>query len=229
MNMSSEQSVGRAIEAAASRIALPPRSRWIPEERQRSGAFSTAAVVLGGLVLVILVGVQLAFMREQGTRVGGQPNAFQLADDAEWARIRTSLPPDVLVLRPTWIPVAFSEVGTSDCPTPLGIAIVSDRGYDFNYRMGKLINPANANSCAKIQIRRNAYQVSPQLADAGVLDERGTVVGVRLGPQVVDSAGNPHQLIYLNWVEDGTQFELSTLDVGMRDTLRVLRGLAPMR
>ncbi len=227
MTTTSEQSVGRALEAAVGRIALPPESSWIPEARPRSGGL-TAFAAVAAVILVLLVGAELSTLRQQGSTVGARPNAFRVADDAEWAWIRAALPADVVVLRPTWIPAEFMDVGTSDCPTPLGIPIVSDRGYVFNYRKGKLLNPENANSCPKIEIKRNAYQVSIQLIESGVVNERGTTVLVRTGPVVLRN-GTPYQLIYLNWIEDGTQFELSSLDLEMMEILRVLRSLEPMK
>jgi hypothetical protein len=191
-------------------------------------------VAVAAALLVIALGVQLNSLRGLRTTAGSALTAFQAADDAEWARVRAALPMDIVVLRPTWIPAEFAEVGTSDCPTPVGTPIVSDGGYDFYYRAGKFIQnpqraPGASASCAKIEIRRNFYQTSPQLTEVGVVNERGTAVHVRTGPRVFDVAGKAYQLIYLNWIEYGTQFELSTLDLDLPDALRVLRGLEPMK
>ena len=227
MTAASEESVGRALAVGATRIALPPESRWIPESRARSGALAPLTAVAAA-ILIVIAGMQLNAVREQRSAVGGPPSAFKVADDAEWARVRAALPADVVVLRPTWIPAEFAEVGVSDCPTPLGVAAVSDRGYTFNYRKGKLLTPENANSCPKIEIKRNAYQVSTQLVESGFVNERGTTVRVRTGPVVFRNA-KAYQLIYLNWVEDGTQFELSSLDLEMAEILRVLRSLEPIK
>lgn len=230
---SSYESIGRALQDAAARIPAPPQSRWVPSVDRRSRAGGTFATVAVAILLIVL-GAQLNALRVQRSAVGSPSTAFQMAEDAEWARIRNALPADVVVLRPTWIPAAFAEVGTSDCPTPVGTPIVSDGGYDFYYRAGKFIqNPQRGAgappSCAKIEIRRNFYQTSPSLTDNGSVNERGTTVRVRTGPPVVDANGKRYQLIYMNWFEYGTQFELSTLDLDLPDALRVLRGLEPMK
>ena len=235
MSVTTEQLVARAMRDVAERIALPAESSWVPETRPRAPGLHVATVVAAA-ALIVAAGVALGAFRESRTVPATQPNAFKVADDAEWSRIRAALPADVVVLRPTWIPAEFTEIGTSDCVTPLGAAFAASAGYDFNYRKGKFIyiasparNPAAGPSCAKIEITRAAHQVSGQLTEVGVLNERGTTVQVRTGPRVFDVDGNGHQLIYLNWIENGTQFELSSLDLEMPDLLRVLRSLEPVK
>ncbi len=68
-----------------------------------------------------------------------------------------------------------------------------------------------------------------QLVDVAPINARGTTVRVRVGPRVFDVNGQPHQLIYMNWLEGETSYELNALDVNLTDLTRVLRGLEPMR
>ncbi len=232
MSVTSEQVVGRALRAAADQITLPPEARWVP---QRVGGVSAMriAAALAGAILIVAAGLAIGSFRESRMVPATQPNAFQAADDAAWAKIRSELPADVVVLRPTWIPAEFTGTVPTECPTPIAATFAAIRGYSLTYWSGErlvLRNPRPAAAgCAKLELKRSAYQISPQLTEVGLLNERGTTVQVRTGPRVFDVHDKPHQLIYLNWVEDGAQFELSSLDLEMPDLLRVLRSLEPMK
>ncbi len=233
MSATPEQLIARALRGATDQIALPAESRWIPTRRASASAMHPT-VAVAGAILIVAAGLGINSFREARLVPATQPNAFQAADDAEWSRIRAELPADALVLRPTWIPAEFGEVGTSECPTPMGAAFAANGRYDFDYYKGKRIHVRNpragaAPACARIEIRTDAYTVSPQLTEVGVLNERRTTVQVRTGPRVFDIDDQPHQLIYLNWTEDGAQVELSSLDVELADLLRVLRSLEPMK
>lgn len=226
-----EHSIGRALQSAAAMIPAPPESRWVPDRRARSGAFGVI-IAITGAILILLGGVAIVVSRPTVPAAPG--DLFSVADDAAWAQVRSALP-SALVLRPTWIPDEFKLTGSIECPSPTASIQNADGTYKVTYlgtvvRMPPNSRNANPQSCTRVELK--TLTVKPeefvQLVDVAPINTRGTTVRVRVGPRVFDLNGQPHQLIYMNWLEGGTSYELNTLDVNLTDLTRVLRSLEPM-
>jgi hypothetical protein len=229
-----EQSIGRALQRATDRISLPPESRWLPERRVGQSAMPALTVIATAL-LIVAAGVAVNSFRESRI-VSGQNEAFQQADNAAWATVRARFP-GAVVLRPTWIPDEFKRTGSGECPSPAVSIQNQNATYTVSYYGTWFFNQGNrqgaAGACTRVEFK--TLTVSPedsfygvQLVDVAPINARGSTVRVRVGPRVLDRDGLPHQLIYLNWLENGTSYELNTLDVGLTDLTRVLRSLEPM-
>jgi hypothetical protein len=235
MSMTPDQTIGRALQRATDGIGLPPESRWLPQPRARSGAMSALTVIVAA-VLIVAAGIGINSFR-QSRIVSGQLDAFRQADDAAWAQVRAQYPAAV-ILRPTWIPDQFKQTSSTECPSPQvsiqnasGNYVVSYYGTWF-FNKGNKQGPQGA--CTRVELKTLSVRPEDsfegvQLVDVAPISARGTTVRVRVGPRVLDRNDLPHQLIYLNWLENGTSFELNTLDVDLTDLTRVLRGLEPMR
>jgi hypothetical protein len=222
-----EQSIARALQNAAARISAPPESRWVPERRSRSGA-DVAVLAIAGAILILLTGIAITALPRTVPSSPGDP--FSVADEAAWMQVRSTLP-SALVLRPTWIPDEFKRTGSGDCPTPTA-SIQDANGTYTLFRMPP--GSRNPQACTRVELKTlivkpedSFYGV--QLVDVAPINARGTTVRVRVGPRVLDVNGQPHQLIYMNWLERGTSCELNTLDVNLTDLTRVLRSLEPMK
>jgi hypothetical protein len=230
-----EQSIGRALQNAAATIPAPPESRWVPDRRARPGA-KAAVLTVAAALLILLSGAAILVSRPTVPAAPGDP--FSVADDAAWAQVRATLP-SALVLRPTWIPDEFKRKGSGDCQSPTASTENTNGTFAVTY-LGTLVrmppgsrNP-QAQACTRVEVRTlivkpedSFYGV--QLVDVAPINARGTAVRVRVGPRVFDVNGQPHQLIYMNWLEGGTSYELNTLDVNLTDLTRVLRSLEPMK
>jgi hypothetical protein len=226
-----EQSIGRALQSAAAGIPAPPESRWVPDRRARSGA-NAAIITIAAAILILLSGIAIVALPRATPAAPRDP--FSVADDAAWTQVRSALA-SALVLRPTWIPDEFKLTGSSECPSPTASIQNADGTYKVTYlgtvvRMPPNSRNATPQSCTRVEIK--TLTVKPeefvQLVDVAPINARGTTVRVRVGPRVFDLNGQPHQLIYMNWLEGGTSYELNTLDVNLTDLTRVLRSLEPM-
>jgi len=234
MSIAHDQTIGRALQRAADGISLPPESRWLPEPRARSGATS-ALTVIAAAVLIIVAGIGISSFR-QSRIVPGQNDAFQRADDAAWAQVSAQFPATA-ILRPTWIPDEFKQTSSAECPSPQVSIQNADRMYAVRYSGTWFFNRADAlgtqGACTRVELRtlnkrpEDAFY-GVQLVDVAPISARGTTVRVRVGPRVLDRSDLPHQVIYMNWLENGISYELNTLDVDLTDLTRVLRGLEPM-
>lgn len=227
-----EQSIGRALQSAAARIPAPPESRWVPSHSARSGA-NAAVLAIAAAILILMGGVAIVVSQPTVPAAPGDP--FSVADDAAWAQVRAELP-SAVILRPTWIPDEFKTTGTADHPSPQ----VSIQNANGTYAVSYYGTPFPAVRDSALQgwprVEIKTLTVKPedsfygvQLVDVAPINARGTTVRVRVGPRVLDVNGQPHQLIYMNWLEGGTSYELNTLDVNLTDLTRVLRSLEPMK
>lgn len=233
MSSLSEESIGRALQNAAARIPGPPESRWVPDRRSRSGA-KMAILVVAAAILIVLSGIAITAAPRAVPASPGDP--FSVAEEAAWAQVRLTFP-SAVVLRPTWVPDEFKSTGSGECPSPTASVQNANGTYTVTY-LGTLIRmppgSKNAQACTRVELK--TLIVTPedsfygvQLVDVAPINARGTTVRVRVGPRVFDVNGQPHQLIYMNWLEAGTSYELNTLDVNLTDLAHVLRGLEPMK
>jgi hypothetical protein len=231
-----EQSIGRALRNAAAAIPAPPESRWIPDRRARPDA-RAAVIAIAAATLILLSGLAITALRASRTVPASPGDPFSFADNAAWAQVRQALP-GALVLRPTWIPDEFKQTISAECPSPQ-VSIANANGtYAVSY-YGATPFPTvkssqgAAQACSRVEIKTLTIKPEDsyygvQLIDVAPINARGTTVRVRVGPRVFDVNGQPHQLIYLNWLENGTSYELNTLDVELTVLTRVLRDLEPM-
>jgi len=233
LNSLSEESVGRALLNAVAGISAPPESRWFPDRRARSGA-RMAIVAVAAATLILLSGIAITAVPRTVPASPGDP--FSVADEAAWAQVRLTFP-SAVILRPTWVPDEFKRTGSGDCPSPTASVQNANGTYAVTY-LGTLIRmppgSKNAQACTRVEVK--TLIVTPedsfygvQLVDVAPINARGTTVRVRVGPRVSDVNGQPHQLIYMNWLEAGTSYELNTLDVNLADLARVLRSLEPIK
>jgi hypothetical protein len=236
MSITPDQTIGRALQRATDGIGLPPESRWLPVPRARSGAMSALTVIAAAL-LIVAAGIGINSFRQSRVVSGQQLDAFRQADDAAWAQVRAGYPAAV-ILRPTWIPDEFKQTSSTECPSPQVSIQNASGNYVVSYYGTWFFNKGDKQGargfCTRLELK--TLKVRPedsfygvQLVDVAPISARGTMVRVRVGPIVLDRNDLPHQLIYLNWLENGTSYELNTLDVDLTDLTRVLRGLEPMR
>jgi len=243
-----DQQIGRALQDAVARIPAPPESRWVPQRSARSSP-GAALVAIAATILILLSGFAIAALRTPHAVPSTPGDPFSAAEEATWMQVRAALQAGAVILRPTWLPDEFKGTGTAFHPSPqvqiadaAGTYTVDYYGSVFMARpegrsRGRGCLQGNEIACqtwSRVEIK--TLTVKPEesfygveLVDVAPLSARGTTVRVRVGPRVPDQQGEPHQLIYMNWLENGTSYELNTLDVSMTDLTRVLHGLAPMK
>jgi hypothetical protein len=230
---SSYESIGRTLQDAAARIPVPPQSRWVPDVRRRSSAGHTFATIAAATLVVMLGAAVIAF--RPGIVPAAQADRFLSEDAAAWAQVRINVPPDGLVLRPTWLPIEY-RADSPECPSPMASTQEASGTFSVRYSAGFIYAPQRAPKaeCTRIEIK--TLTVSPEasfygvgLVDVAPIDARGTTVRVRIGSEFHDASGRAYNLIYFNWWEAGVSYELNTYGANMNDLILVLRDLKPMK
>ncbi len=107
MTVDTERWLESAFETAHRQIPLPPEERWVPQRtRIATGSLSLGTIAIAALMLAI--GWSIAVVRDARVPQGasrGEPGSIQTA---VWERVRSDVGPDVVVLRPGWLPQAIS-------------------------------------------------------------------------------------------------------------------------
>jgi len=244
MSTPSEQLIVNALRRATDRMALPPESRWI-RERRASSPGSTLALVVAAAVLVIAVGGAINALRTEPRVVPASGvDPFMAREDAAWARVRSDLPSDFVVLRPSWIPAEFR--GSGDCPSPTGSAEALGHGYARgptpSYTVDYKSNLLSDGMCAGFELVgafRTGGFPEPGAAPTprsgcvpvGTLAARGTVVGVQTcvehGPQTRPPGRDVYTWLW--WTENGGTYQIGSRDIELADLIRIVRSLEPVR
>lgn len=230
MTTTSEQWLASAVRHATDGLPLPPESRWIPERRAKSNGW-TVALLAAAALFVALAGAISALRVEPRVVPATDADPFYAREAAEWERVRSLLPSDVMMLRPTWIPAEFR--GSADCPSPV-YASVTSRRYEVRYQSNRL--PSGL--CAFLDFTQvpdvRSYAGFPdRLVDAGSVNVRGTVAWLRTGTtgssRDLARYGDAPVLTYLWWNEGGATYEIGGINIELSDLVRVLRSLETVR
>jgi hypothetical protein len=225
MSTPSEQWIVNTLRQATENIPVPPEARWIREHHARRPAFM---MLIAATLFVAVVAMTVSSLTE---RVVPATTNFLAADDAAWQQVRAALPSDVVVLRPTYLPSQFKTIGTKDCPSPFATWSIANRSYDVIYLSGTVVSPQTKpenRSCVRLEfsIARANETVSAGLSDAGTIAGRGTSILVRYGADFIDRiSGARHHLVYLNWTENETAYEISTFDLSTQELSSIIAGL----
>jgi hypothetical protein len=231
MNAPSEQWIVGELRRAASRYPLPPESGWVPERRSTSRGWTTAmalATVIFAVAVVAAVNAQLE------SRLVPSMDPFVVVEDAEWARVRSGIPADVVVLRPAWIPPQFHDPTT--CPFQPSVLGTVDR---LRYTVRYFGRPLASGLCEFLDFTEvpdvRSYTGYPDnLVDFGPLyGVRESVVWVRSGTtgasRDLKYYGESEQLTYIWWNEGGRTYEVGGVNVSIGDLVRVLMELEVAR
>lgn len=252
MTTPSEQWIVSALRQATDRMPLPPESRWIRERRSTPRAWTIA--VVGAAIFIVAVGVTIGALRvEPRLAPAAGSSAFVEAEDREWRIARFVITPDLVLLRPAWIPAEYR--GSVECPSPWALtgtgatpSRTSTSGYLVEYRGRVLpdwrppIGPLGHSDCALLQLygqlgtRDGVAGFLPEvMAETGTVDARGTTVHVRSGVLRMHPDAPPSlpQIFvwHLWWNESGAQYDVISYDTDLElvDLIRVIRSLEPMR
>jgi hypothetical protein len=224
--MKDESYLTLLLDDAVASVDLPPRERWFPASGARRsgvplarglGLFAAAAVLL-------LIGV---FIGEQrGSQVGApsaaspavsQPTATAAnptppskavetpataAADAGWRLVRNSLPSDIPVLRPTWLPERY--VGS-----PVSVDYAHNVGawrYRIGYGVGDhtvlfalgAVNSARPNTTETVTLR---------------------------GVSVTISTSSDWPAIQATWEESGGTYSIQSNDLTREELVRIIESL----
>lgn len=228
MTIPSEQWLVTALREATERTPLPPESRWIREPGAKTSAWAIAVVVAAAIILVLVAGAIGALRLEPRVVPSTQYDAFRTTEEAAWMRLRSDVPPDLILLRPTWMPAEF--VGSADCPSPVASALQS---YPYERLVGSMryngpLRPDR--SCSSIQIVAIPELLSLPpvgLVGAGTVDARGRVVYVSVNAP--SPPGAFRTSTYLMWHEFGATYSVSSADTTLADLIRIVDRLQPVR
>jgi hypothetical protein len=218
----SEQWIVRELRRATDVMPLPPESRWIPQRRSASQGWLITAVIAATIFLIAVLGAISALRGPPRVVPATQPEASSV-QDAEWARARAALPPDVVVLRPTWIPDAYRasaacQPSFSSSPRPQ---------YEVRYTSRLPDGTCAALDFTAVVGVRDYTGFPDQLSDMGTIDVRSAHVGVRAG--TMSEYGPAHWQRCLWWNESAATYEVCGVDVDLVDLVGVVRALEPVR
>jgi hypothetical protein len=226
--MKDESYLTLLLDDAVGAVEVPPRERWLPIGRpSRSGVpLARAAGLLAAAAVLLLVGV---FVGEQRGSQVGRPSAASPAvspaataanptppnkavetpatatSDAGWRLVRNSLPSDVAVLRPTWLPDRY--VGS-----PVAVEYAHDVGgwrYRIGYGSGDhtilfalgSVNSSRPNTTETLTIR---------------------------GVAVTISTSSDWPAIQALWDESGGTYSIQSTDLTREELVRMIDSLQPV-
>lgn len=231
MTTPSERWIESALRHATDSLPLPPESRWIRERSSKSSGWTIAVLAAAALFVVAVAGAIGALRDEPRVVPATEIDPFYAREAAEWERVRSLLPSDVVMLRPTWIPAQFR--GSAGCPSPV-YGSVTSRRYVVRYQSTLL--PSGL--CAFLDFTEvpdvRSYTGFPdRLLDAGSVNVRGTVAWLRTGTtgssRDLGYYGDAPVLTYLWWNEGGATYEIGGINIAVNDLVRVLNGLETVR
>jgi hypothetical protein len=127
--MNDERYLTLLLDDAVAAVEVPPRERWLPRRTRRAGiGLGSAFGLVAAALALVIVGVFIGQQRE--SPVGTQPTASPLAtatvaatptpsakavetpvpanESEGWSLVRASIPQDVTVLRPRWLPERYA-------------------------------------------------------------------------------------------------------------------------
>jgi RNA polymerase sigma factor (sigma-70 family) len=214
----------REFDDASAQVTLPPRDRWIPRGRPRTGTKVAAALTLAALVLV---GIILVFAGP--SRIGvAEPlttpsptfsrndSGTPLPTEAEaWGGI-WSQANGVAVLRPTWLPKSKDEYQVSP-----GIGISRDGFFNYGVSYYELRSVPGT----------TVWHVD-FLADSLETQGRG-LIQLGGGPETVTIRGHAAELTgngspgwVVVWSEGNYRYAIQAFAVSREDLLRIADSLA---
>jgi hypothetical protein len=225
----SDEQVVIALRAAAHRIVVPPESRWVRERHSVRAGWMMAA-----LAIIALVAIVAALRGEPRTVPGSvshtvppsQTPAASAAlpvtfdEDTTWLMIRAKAAPDIVVLRPTWLPRTSESGSTCEMSLELFGDEAAREAYHVHYDSRR---NAGVRRCSlslggdRDEARRqDIARFAPVLATFAA---RGTVVDIRQN----------NDTLFLGWLENGVFYEVIAEGFRLSDLVRVVNSLDPVR
>jgi len=228
----SDEQVVIALRAAARRIVVPPESRWVRERHSVRAGWMMAALAIIALVAIV------AALRGEPRTVPGSvshtvppsalpaasaalPVTFDVSDDTPWLMIRAKAAPDIVVLRPTWLPRTSDSGSTCEMTMKLFGDEASIEAYHVHYGDSR---PTDGVRRCGLSLggdrdearRQDIARFAPVLA---TFPARGTVVDIRQN----------NDTLFLGWLENGVFYEVIAEGFRLSDLVRVVNSLDPMR
>jgi DNA-directed RNA polymerase specialized sigma24 family protein len=213
------------FDDAAAQVTLPPRERWIPRVRTRTGTKVAATLALAALVLV---GIVLVFAEPSRRAVGELPttpsptfsrndSGTPLPTEAEvWGGIWSEAK-GVAVLRPTWLPRStdgyhvYPGVGTS-------------RDGFFHYD----VSYYDLHSVAGTTVWFDVFADSLEGPGGGLIQLGGAPETVTVRGRAATLTGNGSPGWVLVWSEGNFRYAIQAFAVSREDLLRIADSLAPV-
>jgi DNA-directed RNA polymerase specialized sigma24 family protein len=215
----------REFDDAAARVTLPPRDRWIPRGRTRTGTKVAAALALAALVLVgiVLVFAEPSRMGVREPRATPSPtfsrndSGTPLPTEAEiWGGIWTQAN-GIAVLRPTWLPKSndeyhvFPEGGTS-------------RDGFFYYGVSYYELRSDPGTTVWMEF----FADSLETTGGAFIHFGGVPETVTIRGHAAELTGNGSPGWVLVWSEGNYRYAIQAFGVSREDLVRIADSLAPV-
>jgi hypothetical protein len=231
---SSDQQVVIALRLASQKIVVPPESRWLRERRSYRAEWMMATVAIAIVALIAVLGALRSEPRmvpgsvphTQSASASGAastfgPVTFDLSDDTPWLVIRAKAAPDIVVLRPTWLPRTSDSASTCEMTLGLYGDEASSEAYHVHYvdsRPTASLRPCSLSlgGDRNEARRRDVAGFAPVLA---TFPARGTVVDVRQNGDT----------LFLGWLENGVFYEVIAEGFRLSDLVHVVNSLDPVQ
>ncbi|MEK6208463.1 MAG: RNA polymerase sigma factor [Chloroflexota bacterium] len=216
----------REFDDASAQVTLPPRDRWIPRGRTRTGTKVAAALALAALVLV---GIVLVFAEPSRIGVGEPPttpsptfsrsdSVTPLPSEAEiwggiWSRAK-----GVAVLRPTWLPKSKDEyqVSPGSAPRVTGFSNYGVSYYELRSVPGTIVWHVEF------------FADSLETPGGGLIQFGGVPETVTVRGHAAELTGNGSPGWVLVWSEGDYRYAIQGFAIRREDLLRVANSLAPV-
>jgi len=211
---------------AAAQVTLPPRDRWIPRRRTRTGTKVAAALVLAALVLV---GIVLVFAEPSRRAVGELPatpsptfsrndSGTPLPTEAEaWGGIWSEAM-GVAVLRPTWLPKGQDEY---EFIRAVGTSRDGLFNYDMRYYEVRSVP-------GTIAWNVDFFADSLETPGGGFIHFGGAPETVTVRGRAATLTGNGSPGWVLVWSEGNYRYAIQAFAISRQDLLRIADSLAPV-
>ena len=227
--MKDESYLTLLLDDAVASVDLPPRERWFPVGRTRRSGLPLARGVglFAAAAVLVLIGV---FIGEQRGSLVGAPSAASPAvsqpagttanptppstavetpatavADAGWRLVRNSLPSDVAVLRPGWLPERY--VGS-----PVAVEYAHNVG-GWRYRIGY-----GSGDHTVLFALGSVNSARPNTTET--LSMRGVSVTI--------STSSDWPAIQATWDESGGTYSIQSTDLTRAELVRIIESLQPV-
>jgi len=216
----------REFDDASARVTLPPRDRWIPRERTRTGTKVAATLAFAALVLV---GIVFVFAEPSRIGVGGPAKTpsptFSRNDSGTalpteagaWGRIWARAN-GVAVLRPTWLPKSKDEYQIDP-----GVGASRDGVFNYGVSYYELHSPSGTTVW-----HVDFLADSLESAGGGLIQFGGPPETVTIRGHAAELTGSGSPGWVLVWNEGSYRYAIQAFAVSREDLLRIADSLAPV-